>query len=598
MELEKISHYQILKKIGSGGMGDVYLAEDTRLKRRVAIKILTGRFAQDAAKVSRFEQEAQAASALNHPNILTVYDVGSIDGLPYIVTEYISGTTLRERLNQGKLPARAALDIAVDVAKALAVAHEANIVHRDIKPENLMLRSDGYIKILDFGLAKIVESEFRENALVITEPGQILGTPKYMSPEQIRGMDVDARSDIFSLGVVLYEMLTGVPPFDGPTISDIVASVLRNEPKAVRELAPGLSMQADHIVNRALNKDPEARYQTMRRMLYDLEKLRDEEKAVSPEADETLELGAKPTRMQQAAADTDPPDLSDAVTIVQDVPGTTHAIPGPKKRRYFLWAGLAVVFAVLAVPVAFIVFLLFTSTAFPWNREYYVHLENAPVRGEILVDNGFSLGRPDGHGLMTLMGMKAGHHIVTTRSEYYTCPTLEIDVGPDVSAGPFDMRCKRTLPGVYFDCTSTALGHEDDAQQCFEEGLGLLPETFQPEDLVKLMNIMVIDFNYGSAEIPAKRMAALQKAAEFIKKLPPNVVLEVADHTDNVGDVKELQKISEQRAAAVRVALIKFGVSPQALTSAGYGATKPREDNNTELGRFHNRRVEFTIVKQ
>src|SRR5215470_1587265 len=215
-----ISHYRILSKLGAGGMGEVYLTEDTKLGRKVALKLLPAEFTRDAGRVRRFEQEARAASALNHPNILTIFEIGEANGGHYIATEFIDGQTLRERLNGDRLAPSAALDIASQITAALAAAHEAGIVHRDIKPENVMLRRDGIVKVLDFGLAKLtehrpvaVDSQAPTIAKAHTDPGTVMGTVGYMSPEQVRGQEADHRADIFSFGVILYEMLSGTRTF-------------------------------------------------------------------------------------------------------------------------------------------------------------------------------------------------------------------------------------------------------------------------------------------------------------------------------------------------------------------------------------------------
>ena len=212
-------HYEIRSLIGSGGMGEVYLADDTKLGRKVAIKFLNEKYSKDEDLLSRFIQEAQAASALNHPNLITVYEIGEHEGSHYMSTEFIDGKTLRDRMKQ-RLTFDDALSIAIQTAEALSAAHHAGIIHRDIKPENIMVRSDGYVKVLDFGLAKLTEvvdmgGEDETRKLVKTNPGVVMGTVSYMSPEQARGKPTDARSDVFSFGVVLYEMLTGNVPFDG-----------------------------------------------------------------------------------------------------------------------------------------------------------------------------------------------------------------------------------------------------------------------------------------------------------------------------------------------------------------------------------------------
>lgn len=243
----ELSHYRIVSKIGEGGMGEVYLAKDTKLDRRVAIKVLSGDAAGDDDRIRRFMLEAKAASALNHPNILTVFEMGTVDGLRYIATEFISGETLRDRLNREPMTFRETLDVGVQAAAALNAAHEAGIIHRDIKPENIMVRDDGLVKVLDFGLAKLTErtpatasSEDATRALVNTRSGMVLGTVSYMSPEQARGKETDARTDIWSLGVVLFEQLTGQCPFHGDGAMDIVSSILKDPTPVLRSMSPDL----------------------------------------------------------------------------------------------------------------------------------------------------------------------------------------------------------------------------------------------------------------------------------------------------------------------------------------------------------------------
>src|SRR5215475_14297882 len=281
-----ISHYRILDKLGSGGMGEVYLAEDTRLGRKLALKILPAEFTRDPDRLARFEQEARAASALNHPNIITIYEVGEHEGAHFIATEFIEGRTLRQLLPSGGMPLNEALDIAIQTAGALQAAHEAGITHRDIKPENVMIRPDGYVKVLDFGLAKLTEKSDpkidpakvdKEAATVFrpnTDPGTVMGTVNYMSPEQARGLRVDARSDIFSLGVMLYEMVAGRPPFDGATSSDVIAAILVREPTPISRLVAGIPSEFEWSLNKALRKERDDRYETVRSFLSDLKLLK------------------------------------------------------------------------------------------------------------------------------------------------------------------------------------------------------------------------------------------------------------------------------------------------------------------------------------
>ncbi|MGH9935200.1 MAG: protein kinase domain-containing protein, partial [Blastocatellia bacterium] len=269
--------YRLISLLGKGGMGEVHLAHDTRLSRKVALKLLPAEFTDQKERLRRFEQEARAASALNHPNIITVYEIGQIDSLRFIATEFVEGQTLRRRMNSDQMRLRDALDVAIQVAGALAAAHAAGITHRDIKPENAMVRPDGLVKVLDFGLAKLTESRAVlsvPGALTATEartePGTVMGTARYMSPEQARGQDVDGRTDIFSLGVVLYEMIAGRPPFDGATTIDALAAMLNREP-APLDAAPD---DLERIVSAALRKDREERYKSAGDLLADLKDLK------------------------------------------------------------------------------------------------------------------------------------------------------------------------------------------------------------------------------------------------------------------------------------------------------------------------------------
>src|SRR5689334_16129636 len=235
IEGKQIGHYRMLSRIGRGGMGEVFLAQDTRLNRKVALKLLRTDLSGNEDRLRRFQQEAQAASALNHPNILTIHEIGQHSSLVYIATEYVEGETLRQYMTGTPVTLGQALDVVIQVASALAAAHQTGIIHRDIKPENIMVRADGYVKVLDFGLAKLTETRASETAAptlpkVETQPGIVMGTVSYMSPEQTRGLTVDARTDIWSLGVMLYEMVARHQPFDADTASDVMALILQREP--------------------------------------------------------------------------------------------------------------------------------------------------------------------------------------------------------------------------------------------------------------------------------------------------------------------------------------------------------------------------------
>ena len=269
-----LAHYRVLSPLGSGGMAQVYLAEDVRLGRQLALKVLSPRALRDEERLRRFEHEARTISALNHPNILTVYDVGHARGTEFLATEYIDGITLRTRLRKGRLDAREALAITIQVAQAVAAAHDAGIIHRDLKPENVMIRADGYVKVLDFGLAKLTGRESfagddDATRLAATGEGVVVGTFNYMAPEQARGSDLDPRADLFALGVLLYEMLTGEAPFKGASAADVVGAVLLRDPKPLAQTVD-VPDELERIVRTALRKDRNERYQTCALLLHDL----------------------------------------------------------------------------------------------------------------------------------------------------------------------------------------------------------------------------------------------------------------------------------------------------------------------------------------
>jgi eukaryotic-like serine/threonine-protein kinase len=363
-----LGRYKILSPLGAGGMGEVYLAEDMTLGRRVALKILPSQSTSDEDRLARFEQEARSASALNHPNIITIHEVGSQDGLRFIATEFIEGETLRKRVKQGSLSPREGIDVAIQVASALAAAHQAGIIHRDIKPENVMLRPDGYVKVLDFGIVKLTEhfadrtgeqtdgqqSPDAAVSHVTTEKNIVMGSPNYMSPEQARGLAVDGRTDIFSLGVLLYEMLTALKPFEGPTTSDIIVSVLERRPQQLSEIievAPAL----EHVVNKALAKDREARYQTVKELLVDLKRLKRRM---------DFEAGLDDSLMPEASEETTAPITSeqDASTTVrqsvieksnnltaQSGSSVARRLAGSGVRRRWIVTTLILISAVTAV---------------------------------------------------------------------------------------------------------------------------------------------------------------------------------------------------------------------------------------------------------
>ena len=275
------AHYRLEREIGRGGMGRVYLAQDTRLKRPVALKLLPLAFSENAERVRRFQQEARVVSALNHPNIITIHEIGETDGLRFIVTEFVDGETLGDLISRGQRDLTSVIKIIIQVTEALTAAHGAGIVHRDIKPENIMVRRDGYVKVLDFGIAKLSQEPNGSDDIhasqaphpVVTTPGLVLGTVNYMSPEQARGHNVDARTDVFSLGVVLYEAVTGQYPFQGETRVDMLIAVAGIEPPPVREYTPEAPLRLQQIIERALRKNRDERYQTVDEMRHDLQEL-------------------------------------------------------------------------------------------------------------------------------------------------------------------------------------------------------------------------------------------------------------------------------------------------------------------------------------
>jgi serine/threonine protein kinase/tetratricopeptide (TPR) repeat protein len=279
----KIGPYKVLNSLGAGGMGEVYLARDTRLGRKIALKFLSVDFTKDEERVRRFQQEARAASALNHPNLITIFEIGEVESVHFISTEFIEGETLRGRMSPRRMSTLEICDVAIQVASALTAAHAAGIAHRDIKPENIMIRPDGVVKVLDFGLAKLSEAS-APNASTIdpmaptkavnTDPGVVMGTVSYMSPEQVRGLEVDVRTDIFSFGVVLYEMIAGRVPFEGASFGDVISGILGTRPVPLARYAYDVPPELERIVSKSLAKDREQRYQTSKDMLIDLKRFK------------------------------------------------------------------------------------------------------------------------------------------------------------------------------------------------------------------------------------------------------------------------------------------------------------------------------------
>jgi len=360
----KLGRYEIRSKIGEGGMGEVYLAEDTRLGRKVAVKVLAEALTQNRDRLSRFDQEAHAASALNHPNIVTIYEMGDEDGRHFIATEFIDGVTLKKHLRSGPMGFAEVLNIAIQIAGALEEAHAAGIIHRDIKPENIMVRRNGHVKMLDFGLAKLTEdlstaepdTEAVTRARVRTDAGVVLGTSQYMSPEQARGHPVDARTDIWSFGVVLYEMIAGRPPFTGDTKTDVIVAIAKKEPQPIVRFAPDVPPEFEWIVMKALRKDATERYQTIRGVESDLKKLKQRyefqselERTMASEgiassltASSPYLTGPVPATVERAIPTEANPSRS--LPTTQDTPPLSELLAGKIKRHK-----LAVALIVLAI---------------------------------------------------------------------------------------------------------------------------------------------------------------------------------------------------------------------------------------------------------
>jgi eukaryotic-like serine/threonine-protein kinase len=327
-----ISHYRILSKIGAGGMGEVYLAEDVKLGRKVALKILPENIASDKERLGRFEQEARAASGLNHPHILTVYEFGFEGGMHFLATEFVEGVTLREKIKDGELSLIESLNIAEQTAFALSAAHSAGIVHRDLKPENIMIRRDGIVKVLDSGLAKLIEkkeanadSEAETRALIKTNPGVVMGTTLYMSPEQAKGKEADERTDIWSLGCVLYEMVSGKMPFTGETPNEVIASILKSEPLPLSHHILGITSELERIVGKTLRKNREERYQHIKDLQIDLKDLRQD-----LEFQAKLERSTAPNKKDENIT---AKDFEQATQILEkDKPTNTNVAISPKNE--------------------------------------------------------------------------------------------------------------------------------------------------------------------------------------------------------------------------------------------------------------------------
>ncbi|HEY0322206.1 MAG TPA: protein kinase [Pyrinomonadaceae bacterium] len=406
----RLGRYEIRKPLGSGGMGEVYTAHDTRLERTVALKILPEAVSSDQQSMRRFEQEARAASALNHPNVTHIYEIEEDGSYHFIAMEYIEGSTLRQHMAATQLRLHDALDIAQQITAALSAAHAAGIVHRDIKPENVMIRRDGYVKVLDFGLAKLTErhnvmdTEAPTKALVNTGPGMVMGTARYMSPEQARGQEVDARTDLWSLGVVLYECVAGRPPFEGGSASDVISAILSKEPPPLARYARDVPEALEWIVTKALTKEREERYQTAKEMLVDLRRVKQKlevdaeiERSVAPES---MHLSSG-TRSGSAVSASTGGTANDAASqTVQVSAARTNAssaeyIAGELKRhRTGLLIGLvSLAVIVVAVVVALVGYGLYRIVSEPLPNQGAQSSKQSGTRADMKVSRLTSNGK-------------------------------------------------------------------------------------------------------------------------------------------------------------------------------------------------------------
>jgi Serine/threonine protein kinase len=364
-----LGHYTVLSKIGAGGMGEVYLAQDTNLDRKVALKLLPSDVASNHERMRRFVQEAKAASALNHPNIITIHEVGESDSRHFIATEFIDGQTLRQQIRRGHSKLNDVLEVSIQAASALAAAHEAGIVHRDIKPENIMVRRDGYIKVLDFGLAKLTEAEgstpdpeARTKTLVNTDAGTVLGTATYMSPEQAKGKYVDGRTDLWSLGAVIYELVAGHAPFEAETSSEVIGLILNKEPLPLARFDRDAPAELDRIVMKALTKDLDERYQTARDLLVDLKRLKRQqdleaeiERTAPPDYRSLSGTGAH--RVATSGQVTAAASATPSSQVTHQITSAEYIVSEIKRHRKGFALTGAVVFALVLATVGYFLFV-------------------------------------------------------------------------------------------------------------------------------------------------------------------------------------------------------------------------------------------------
>jgi serine/threonine protein kinase/Tol biopolymer transport system component len=441
---QSLGPYKISAELGAGGMGVVYLAFDTRLGRRVALKLLPAHFTRDQQRLRRFHQEARAASALNHPNIVTIFEIGRAGDRPFIATEYIEGETLRRRLSTAKIGVLEALDVALQVAGALGAAHDAGIIHRDIKPENVMVRPDGYIKVLDFGLAKLTEAldsggtQAPTIAQINTEAGVVMGTVVYMSPEQARGEKVDARTDLFSLGAVLYEMIAGRQPFEGKSSGDVIASILHKEPAPLARFSREAPEALEWIVAKALIKDCGERYQTAKDMIVDLRRLKQRLEFEAEHERSTTSAPSETVVLQTAggpvtATKDEPATQTGNVGMVRTTSSAEYLISEIKRHKLTITASLAILAILIAAGIYWALTLNTQSKTTPrFETMKMTRLTSTGKASEAAIS-------PDGKYVAYVMNEAAGQSIwirhVATSSNVQIAPTAEASYG-DVTFSP------------------------------------------------------------------------------------------------------------------------------------------------------------------
>src|SRR6266566_3954769 len=398
-----LGRYEIRSKIGAGGMGEVYLAQDTELDRTVAIKILPEALASDGQRLQRFVQEAKAASALNHPHILTIYEIGTIENSRFIATEFIDGETLRQRISAG-MKLSDILEVAIQAASALAAAHAAGIIHRDIKPENIMVRRDGYIKVLDFGLAKLThpegsttDTEAPTRALVDTGAGTVLGTANYMSPEQAKGKRVDARTDLWALGAVIYEMVAEHGPFEAETPSEVIGLILNKEPPLLARYDREAPQELERIVTKALTKDLEERYQTAKDLLVDLKRLK-RRLDLESEIERTVPPEFRTSGSRGVHTGTYAPAISEQITtigapssqVTHQVTSAEYIVSEIKQHKKGFAVTGAVIFALALATVGY--FLIARRTAALMDKDAILLADFVNTTGDAVFDGTLKQG--------------------------------------------------------------------------------------------------------------------------------------------------------------------------------------------------------------